>query len=330
MVKKKKLKLGLALGGGSAKGWAHIGVLQVLHKYKIYPDYLAGSSMGSIITATYAAGHSPQEMEDIAKSVDWKDIIDFAIPKSGLIKGHDLEKYLRKLVRYRKFSNLDLSLRIVAYNLDLNEPVVFSKGDVARALRASISLPGIFTPVKIGEYNYVDGGLANPTPFDVVRKMGANLIIAVDLSAKEKTVYGPKVTKKSFLEEMRQKFIAEELLNLKNYLIPLRWPVLIQKFLKWLFDKLLYPAKVLRIMTGMESPPIAKVMYSTMNILLNNLSKERINKAKIDLVVTPSFSKISWMDFDQPEYFIREGAKAMEKQIPALKKLLRKKKYCSG
>jgi predicted acylesterase/phospholipase RssA len=320
--RKKRLKIGLALGGGSAKGFAHIGVLKVLHKNKIFPDYIAGTSAGAMVGALYAAGHSPEDIEEIAKKTDWKRVMDFTIPKSGFIEGKLIENKIRREVNGKKFSQLNIPFRAVAYNLDLHEKVVFSKGDVAKAVRASLSIPGIFAPLKIDGHRYIDGGVVDPTPFDVVKKMGADYVIAVDLLHNDKRIItGPVVKETSFVSDLREQFISTELINIKNYIIPTRWPKFIKWFIKWLFDKLLYPAKVLRIMTGKELPPIIKIMDDTLGSLINNLARERLDHANIDLKITPNFGNLKWSNMKQMDKFIELGEKETKKKLCEIKKI---------
>lgn len=322
MVKKKTRKLGLALGAGAARGLVHIGVLKTLHKHNIYPDYIAGTSMGSVIGAFYSAGQSPEEIQEIAKQTNWKNMIDFTIPKSGLLKGELIETQIRKMVRNKTFKQLNIPLGIVCYNFTKNEKVVFYKGDVAKAVRASISIPGIFTPTKIDGDEYIDGVVADPTPFDVVKEMGADIIIAVDLYNKVKKKKGPIVRRKNLMVEFRQKLIIDELLNIKNYIFPGRWPKFIEKVLKWIFDKLLYPAKVLKIMAGRKFPDITKVLYGSFNMLANNFARERIEHADIDIKLRPVFKNLDWFDLDKVDEFVSLGEKCMEKEISKLKKKL--------
>jgi predicted acylesterase/phospholipase RssA len=318
---KKRLKLGLALGGGSARGFTHIGVLKVLHKHKIYPDYIAGTSAGAMVGAFYAAGHSPNDIEEIAKKTDWKKILDFTSPKYGLLSGILIEQKIRKVIHNKNFDELDIPLRVVSYNLDQHKKIVFSEGNVARSVRASLSIPGIFVPVKIGKYNHIDGGVVDPTPFDVVKEMGADIIIAVDLlHSEKKSIPGPIVKETSFISEFRQKFVIAELLNVKNYFIPTRWPKFFRTILTWTFDKLLYPAKVIRIMSGKEFPPIAKVVNEAMDVLMNNLARERLSCAKVDIKITPCFGNLDWTNLRQVEKFVEIGEAEMNKKIGLLKK----------
>jgi len=322
MSKKKRLKIGLALGAGGAMGLAHIGVLKVLHEHKIYPDFLAGTSMGAVIAAGYAAGRTPDELEEFANTTNWKSIADFTIPKAGLLHGKKALDKIKELVYNKSFEKLNTKLRIVAYNLDLDEKVVFSKGNLARAVRASISIPGVFSPIKIDNHDYIDGAVTDPTPFDVVKEMGADIVIAVDLYSKEKIVEAPKLKEQSFYDELKEKFVAAELLNVRNYLIPSKWPEFARKILIWTFDKLLYPAKVIRILSGKEYPQIVKVMYDTFDVLCNNLARERLKNAKIDVIVTPKAGHLSWVDFNEISAFVKIGEKAMRQKLPQLKEKL--------
>lgn len=319
---KKKPKIGLALGAGGARGLVHIGVLKVLHQNKIYPDYLAGTSMGAVIAALYAAGKTPAEIEELAKTTDWKKIVDFTVPKTGLLQGDIIEKHLRKLVENKKFYQLQTPLQIVAYNLTKNEKVIFSKGDVAKAVRASISIPGIFAPTIIGRDQYVDGMIADPTPFDVVTEMGADIVIAVDLYQRDKKVLGQEVRQIPLSKELMQKFVADELLNFRNYLFPDFWPKIILKFSHWLFDRLLYPARIIRIMAGKELPEISKVMYQSLISIANNFARERIEHANIQFKIRPTFDHLDWLDFDKVEKLTEIGEKVMQKEMPRLKRLL--------
>jgi len=196
---------------------------------------------------------------------------------------------------------------------------------VARAVRASISIPGIFSPIKIAKHIYVDGGVVDPTPYDVVREMGADVVIAVDLFSENGTsTKGPLVKEKSFFTEVRERFIAEELLNIKKYLIPAYWPDTLQKLFDWIFDKLLYPARIIRILAGRELPQIAKVMNKTYGVLIGNLAKERMKNAQIEVKITPTFPNLSWADFDKVVEFTNIGEKAMDRKMGLLKRELRK------
>lgn len=184
----KEPKIGLALGGGGARGIAHIGALKVLEKEGIKIDYLSGVSMGSFIGACYVAGISLEEMEKEALSFNKKKAIklflDIANPKRSLIKGVKVANYIRDFLKNKNFEDTKIPFKTVATDLSNGKEVVLDKGSLANAVRASIGVPGIFPPVKIGESYLVDGGIVNCTPVDLVEKMGADIIIGVDLIIK--------------------------------------------------------------------------------------------------------------------------------------------------
>lgn len=320
---KKRKTLGLALGAGGAKGLTHIGILKVLHKHNIKPDYIAGTSMGAIIGAAYSAGHSPKDIEILVKKTDWKKIIDFTIPKVGLLETERIEQKIDNIVHHKNFYQLNIPLKIVAYNLSEKEKVIFSKGSVAQAIRASMSIPGIFPPLELNNQYYVDGAVADPTPFDVVKEMGAEVIIAIDLYSPEKTISKSAGKRKSFIDQVREKFVIVELLNIKNYIFPQRWPGFVRKLGGWIFDQILYPAKVLKIMTKRELPAITKVMYETIGVLTNNLARERIEHAQVDILLRSSFKGMSWSSFDKVDEMVRIGERAMEEKIRLLKRKLK-------
>ena len=314
-------KLGVALGAGAARGLAHIGVLKVLHAQKIYPDYLAGTSMGAVIGALYAAGYTPEEIERLASTAHWKDMIDFTLPKHGMLRGKKVEEQLRKLLQGKTFSQLSIPLQVVAYNLSKHRPVIFSQGDVAVAVRASLSIPAVFTPLRIGHDQYIDGGVANPTPFDVVRAMGAQVVLAVDLFEEQKWGAAPRARQFTFFQEMKQRFVQEELHELKNLMFPEGWPPFLRRLLMSLFDKLISPVRVLRILAGREIPPIMRTMHQATLILMNNLAQARLAGADVDVVVKPSCNHLHWSDFDRAPEFIKAGEQAMEKEVRKMKRL---------
>jgi len=175
------LKVGLALGSGLARGLAHIGVLQVLQETGIKIDYIAGTSMGSVIAALYACELKLKMINRLAQRISRRTWMDFTFPRLGLMAGEKLEELLYMLTRRRSFSDLALPLAVVAVDLISGEKVVIKEGSIARAVRASCAIPGIFSPVAIKEKLLVDGGLLQRVPASVVREMGADLVIAVDV-----------------------------------------------------------------------------------------------------------------------------------------------------
>lgn len=177
----KDLKIGLALGAGLARGLAHIGVLRVLQETGIKVDFIAGTSMGSLIAALYACGLKLKFIERLAQRISRRTWMDITIPRLGLIAGEKLEQLLHMLTGKRSFTDLSLPLAVVAVDLISGERIVINEGSIARAVRASCAIPGIFSPVEMGEKLLVDGGVLQRVPASVVREMGADIVIAVDV-----------------------------------------------------------------------------------------------------------------------------------------------------
>ena len=176
-------RVGLALGGGAARGFAHIGVIQVLEESGIRPDLVVGTSAGSLVATLYASGKSGAELGALAESMDESAFTDWAFPGRGLIRGEALARYVREQTGGRRIEQMHTPLGIVATDLDSGQGILFQVGDPGVAVRASSAVPAVFQPVRIGTHEYVDGGLVAPVPVRYARQMGAELVIAVDISA---------------------------------------------------------------------------------------------------------------------------------------------------
>ncbi len=182
----RKIKIGLALGGGAARGFAHIGVIKALEAQGIVPDIVVGTSAGSVVGAMYAAGATGFELQKQALDMDEATISDWALPlfakTSGVLKGEALQAYVNKAVHNLPMEKLKISFGAVATDLANGKPILFQRGNTGQAVRASSAVPSVFQPVKIGERSYVDGGLVAPVPVRYAREMGADFIIAVNIS----------------------------------------------------------------------------------------------------------------------------------------------------
>ena len=176
-------RIGLALGGGAARGFAHIGVIQVLEESGIKPQLVVGTSAGSLVAALYAAGMSGAELGMLAVGMDESALTDWSFPGRGVIRGDALARYVREQTGGRTIEQFKLPLGIVATDLDSGQAILFQRGDPGTAVRASSAVPAVFQPVKIGEREYVDGGLVSPVPVRFARQMGAELVLAVDISS---------------------------------------------------------------------------------------------------------------------------------------------------
>ena len=182
---KKTLKIGLALGGGAARGFAHVGVIAVLEEAGIKPQFVVGTSAGSLVAALYASGKTSAQLQQTALSMEEVAIADWVLPifGRGVFRGDALARYVNELVAGRLMENMAIPLGIVATDLGNGNAVLFQKGDTGTAVRASSAVPAVFVPVKINGREYVDGGLVSPVPVRFARQMGADVVIAVDISS---------------------------------------------------------------------------------------------------------------------------------------------------
>jgi len=177
-------RIGLALGGGAAKGFAHIGVIKMLEANGFKPEVIAGTSAGSVVGALYASGMDPFQLQERAVALDEASIRDVRLFSGGLVQGLKLQDYVNAQVGKRPLERMRKPFAAVATRLETGERTVFTRGNTGQAVRASSSVPGVFEPVTIGNYQYVDGGVVSPVPVDAARQLGADFVIAVDISSK--------------------------------------------------------------------------------------------------------------------------------------------------
>ena len=182
---RRELRLGLALGGGAARGFAHVGVIQVLEEAGLRPSVVTGTSAGSLVAALYASGKTPAELVRVAETLQEAEITDWMLPilNRGALRGEALAKYVNTQVGGKNLDQMAMPVGIVATDLGSGEPITFRRGNTGTAVRASSAVPGVFQPVRVGDHEYVDGGLVSPVPVRQAREMGANVVIAVDISS---------------------------------------------------------------------------------------------------------------------------------------------------
>ena len=176
-------KIALALGGGAARGFAHVGVIKALEAQGIVPDIVVGTSAGAVVGALYAAGHSGFELQKLVLQMEESQISDWSLPDRGVLKGEALQSFVNTAIGQRPLEKLGKLFAVVATDLQSGEAVVFRTGNTGMAVRASSSVPGLFQPVAINGREFVDGGLVSPVPVRIARMLGADFVIAVDISA---------------------------------------------------------------------------------------------------------------------------------------------------
>jgi NTE family protein len=183
----RQIRVGLALGGGAARGFAHIGVIKALEAQGIVPDLVVGTSAGSLVGALYAAGNNGFALHKLALEMDEATISDWSVPffakATGVLKGEALQNYVNRTVNNVPLEKLKMPFGAVATDLNSGQPILFQRGNTGAAVRASSAVPSVFQPVRIGDHSYVDGGLVSPVPVRFAREMGADFVIAVNISS---------------------------------------------------------------------------------------------------------------------------------------------------
>jgi NTE family protein len=183
-LKAREPVIAIALGGGGAKGFSHIGVLKVLESHGIKPKIVTGTSAGSFVGSIYASGKSPYQLQQIALTLKESDIRDLTLNSQGVVLGQKLQDYVNRQVANKPIEQFPIRYAAVATRLDTGKRADFIKGNAGQAVRASCSIPNVFVPATIGKYKYVDGGLVSPIPVQTAKDMGADIVIAVDISAR--------------------------------------------------------------------------------------------------------------------------------------------------
>ena len=211
----KQAKIAVVLGAGAARGFAHIGVLKVLESNKIPVHMIVGTSAGSFVGSLYAYGFNAFELQKLSFAIERDDIIDLTIPDNGFIKGEKLEAYINHILRNTPIEKLKIPFYAVAADVQNGREVIFGSGNTGTAVRASCSIPGVFTPVNISGRTYVDGGVVSPVAVDAARRFGADIVIAVDISSDLDSSV-PKGTIDTILQSisiMHSKLSATQLAN---------------------------------------------------------------------------------------------------------------------
>ncbi|MDH5229224.1 MAG: patatin-like phospholipase RssA [Gammaproteobacteria bacterium] len=302
-----QLKLGIALGSGAARGWSHIGVLEALAAESIHPNIICGSSIGSLVSAAYAADKLA-ELKHWVLALDKRFIFklaDISLFSSGsLIEGKKLIAELEKQIGEFKIENMPKPFACVATDLQTGREIWLRQGDLWSAVRASMALPGMFAPVRKEEHWLVDGGLVNPVPVSLCRAMGADIVIAVNLNSdivgKHFAKQNPEEVNNNALVSWLGSWMSEDIRSRTN------------NFLKRINHD------------DEQNPSVFDVMASAINIMQDRITRSRMGGDPPDLSIRPQLSQVNLLDFDRGEELIEAGFDAVQAQIPFIKKMLNK------
>lgn len=313
MFFKKNMKIGLALGGGAAKGLAHIGVLRLFDEIGLKPDIITGTSMGAIIGAMYSAGRTPDEIEGIAEGIDRKQamkLFSVSLNGAGLIDGRKITQLLSTVIRTENIEDLPVPFGCTACSITDGREINFTKGNIIESLRSSISIPGIFSPVEKNGHALVDGGLVNPVPVDLARELGADIVIAVNV------LNVPKLQHKSFemaalpvkmenvdkelpINDRIAKFIEKELTNIEA----------VAKRVASIFDLT-------------DDLNIVDIMSQTTHLAERNIAEYKLIADKPDIIIAPPMDSIKHFEFHKTSEAVLLGENEARKHIKELERFL--------
>ncbi len=325
IFKKKKLKIGLALGSGAARGLAHIGVLKALIEERIPVDYISGSSMGALVGAYFASKGEVTTFEEMVLGVDWKKLARLIDPNlvfmlKGLIHGQKIKELLQVIIGDVEFKDLKIPLAVVATDTNTGEEVIIKEGSVIEAVRASISMPAIFMPVKYGRRFLIDGGVVNPVPAGVVRDMGATFVIACNVIRKLKRNKSMQAYKKKTSGLVSKSQVKKDAISLNG-----RLNRIIQKNRFKDFWKVFatFQEKVQNKVKRIDpnTPNIFEVLIQSVYLMEHEIAKLKAKEA--DIVITPNVSNLKVLDFYQRKETIMKGFEAAKKMLPNIRKLIK-------
>lgn len=354
-----RVKVGLALGSGSARGFSHIGVIRELEAEGIPIDCIAGTSIGAIVGSVYAAG-ALRNGEELLEKFDWKRVmflIDPLLPLSGLLGGKQIVKLLKTLLHEKNIEDFSLPFAAVAADVATGAEVILTQGNAVNAVRASMSLPGIFTPVYIQGQFLVDGGIVSPVPVYATRMLGADIVIAVNLAAEmsnrtyistvkdaakqfqafEKT----QINEKNFFENLLHtkylgagipEFLKDTLEKGKSFVEEHT-----QALEQW-FDKRVERGRavlsenpsffsewLIKEDDSADLPDIFSILFNSINIMQFEIAKSSLRQYPPDILLSPELGKVRLLDFDKAEECIREGERVARAALPEIKRAIESK-----
>ncbi len=307
----RKKKIGLALGGGAARGWAHLGVIQALQERGVTVDFVAGTSMGALVGGFFAAGRLPV-LRELAVQLDWKQVLyyffEMSFSRSGLVDGRKIVEWIRRNVPVHGLAELPLPFRAVATDVLSGREVVIAEGDLIDAIRASIAIPGLFTPVNRGGMVLVDGGLTNPVPVSVAREMGAEKVIAVDLNY---DLIGSRQRRRNVRLDETAASAEPDAPDPLARMAPM-----LEK-INASFRRLNLPPLPVkrRPASGAALPGIADVLGNSIRIAEAQITATRLKIDPPDVLIRPEVGGIMIMDFHRAQEAIAAGYTAAVKAL---------------
>jgi NTE family protein len=298
--------IGLALGGGSARGFAHIGILRTLIAHGIVPDVVVGTSIGAVVGGAYVTGHL-DTLEEWARSLQPRNILgylDIRLNGSGLIGGDKLAAQIEATIGQTVIEDLPIKFAAVATEVRTGHEIWLTHGRMVEAMRASYALPGIFSPVRIGDRWLVDGALVNPVPVSAARALGAEIVIAANLSS---DVFTHSTTIYSHGQPV----------EVPETVIESNPP-------KRRFGRLFSPERTMKreFLGGAGRPGISSVMADAFNIMQDRITRARLAGDPPDLLITPRVGQIGWFDFHRAAELIAFGTRAAERALDAIQEAI--------
>ncbi len=298
-LRRKPGRIGLALGGGAARGWAHIGVIEALAERGIRIDCIAGTSMGALVGAFHASGRL-SELREIACGLDWRRalhyFLEMTFPRSGMIDGRKIADFARKSIAFSRIEDMPVPFKAVASDVKTGEEIILDRGDAINAVRASISIPGMFTPVPLDDHLLVDGGLVNPVPVSVVRAMGADTVIAVDVN---QCIFRNN-------EPGRPATAADSGPGPESSARPAeRAGLATHRFLDRMRERL--KARAQQQGRSAALPNIFDILGSSIQIMQVQITESRFKSEPPDVLIRPDVGNIGFMDFHRAREAISAG-----------------------
>ncbi len=296
-------RIGLALGSGAARGWAHIGVIQALADSGLEPDVVCGSSIGAFVGGAYAAGELDR-LDEWARAITWRDIVtllDVSLSGGGLIEGRRVMEFLRELCSDATIESLDRPFAAVATDWNSGREIWLREGSMVEAVRASVALPGMLSPVKLGDKWLVDGGLVNPVPVSLCRALGADIVIAVNLNddlLRKHTTREPSAKHKT---RGQLKFLEEKIEDL---------PAAVRNSTRAVTERLLRSEP--------EHPGYFEIVMGSISIMQDHITRSRMAGEPPDVMLSPQLNQIGLLELNRAHEAIEEGRRSVHRMLPAL------------